>query len=100
VPRTRIVPKTGRDGLTLLQQKRIECGLTGVGLAREAGVSRNVLWKLESRSDKLSPRADTIAKIVSALNRKQREINGQPLDFSDLFETKRLDRTWKGVPRD
>lgn len=84
--RTRLVPKVGINGLTLLEQKRIECGLTAVGLAREAGISRNVLWKLESRIENFNPRADTVAKIVSTLNRKQKELDGTSLEFSSLFQ--------------
>jgi predicted transcriptional regulator len=87
MPRAKIIPKMGSNGFTVLEQRRIECGLTAVALAREAGVSRNVIWKLESRADRLNPRPDTIAKIVSALNRKQSDIGGQSLDFGDLFET-------------
>jgi len=84
--RTRIVPKVGNNGLTLLEQRRIECGLTAAGLAREARISRNVLWKLESRIENFNPRADTVAKIVSTLNRKQKELDGTSLEFSSLFE--------------
>jgi transcriptional regulator with XRE-family HTH domain len=87
VSKTRIIPKIGNNGLTLLEQSRIECGLTAAGLAREAGISRSVLWKLESRLADFSPRADTVAKILSALNRKRKELNGEPLEFSSLFET-------------
>lgn len=84
--RTRIVPKVGSNGFTLLEQRRIECGLTAAGLAREARISRNVLWKLESRIENFNPRADTVAKIVSTLNRKQKELDGTSLEFSSLFE--------------
>lgn len=85
--RTSIVPKVGNNGLTLLEQTRIECGLTAAALAREAGVSRAVLWKLESRMKNFNPRADTIAKILLALNRQQRELERSLLEFSTLFET-------------
>jgi predicted transcriptional regulator len=87
VVRTRIIPKIGNNGLTLLEQWRIESGLTAAGLAREAGISRSVLWRLESRVEDFSPRADTVAKILSILNKKRRELNGEPLEFSSLFET-------------
>jgi transcriptional regulator with XRE-family HTH domain len=87
VVRTRIIPKVGGNGLTLLEQRRIECGLTASGLARAAGISRSILWKLESQARDFSPRADTIAKILSALNQKRKDLNGEPLEFSSLFET-------------
>ena len=85
--RTSIVPKVGNNGLTLLEQTRIESGLTAAALAREAGISRAVLWKLESRQKDFSPRADTIAKILLVLNRRQRELDRDPADFNTLFET-------------
>lgn len=84
--RTKIIPRVGNNGLTLLEQKRIECGLTAVGLSRQAGVSRNVIWKLESRANRFTPRADTIGRILSVLNQKHKEITGRPLDFDTLFE--------------
>ena len=88
--RTVIIPKAGKNGLTLLEQRRIECGLTAAGLARDAGVSRNILWKIETRAAKFSPRADTVAKIVTVLNRKQKEHNGGSLEFAELFDVMRL----------
>jgi len=85
--RTSIVPRVGNNGLTLLEQTRIESGLTATALAREAGVSRAVLWKLESRLKNFNPRADTIAKILLVLNRRQKELDKNSTDFNALFET-------------
>lgn len=75
-------------GTSLLERKRILAGFSTLGLAREAGVSRSSVWRLEGNHQSQAVRPDIASKIVLALRRRLESLGEGSCNFDDIFELK------------
>jgi len=77
-PRTVLVPRLGDNGKTILETVRLNLGLDVSALARLAGVSRDIIWRLEQpKVYSRRPYPATCRKIAAALGKEIPELFAQ-----------------------
>jgi DNA-binding XRE family transcriptional regulator len=84
--RLKVYAHRDESGTSLLERKRILAGLSAFALAKEAGVSRNSIWRIEGNHHRQALRPDTALKILKALGNRLEMLGQKACTFEDLFE--------------
>jgi len=84
--RLRVYARRDKHETSVLERRRILAGLSTLTLAKEAGISRNSVWRLERNHRSQAIRPDTALKIVKALSNRLEMLGERACTFEDLFE--------------
>jgi transcriptional regulator with XRE-family HTH domain len=84
--RLKVYARRDESGTSLLERKRILSGLSTLALAKEAGVSRNSVWRIERNHRSQALRPNTALKILKALGNRLEMLGQKACTFEDLFE--------------
>ncbi len=84
--RLKVYARRDESGTSLLERKRILSGLSTLALAKEAGISRNSVWRIEKNHRSQTLRPNTAFRILKALCNHLEILGQKPCTFEDLFE--------------
>lgn len=84
--RLKVYARRDESGTSLLERTRILSGLSTLALAKQAGISRNSVWRIERNHCSQALKPNTALKILKALGNQLEMLGRKPCIFEDLFE--------------